>query len=286
MQINVDHPVLAQRISSIRQLRAKYSLLDKIGQGGFGSVFAGVRKSDNLPVAIKYTSKDKMLFTTVVGVSGREYSFPSEVVLMLRAGGGESCIGLNVAVACIEWYDLDNEVVIVMEKPEDFKDLRRYLNEHDGRLTEHQAKDLIRKVILATMDVFSKGVFHRDLKCNNILVKECTDGFQVRIVDFGCSCDVEPVYEGKFAGTPQYAPPEVYKKCQYFADATCVWQIAALLWEILDGQYKFSTIGALERKLSLYRGFSPDCAHFLRSCLMLSPMERLPLHRLLYHPWF
>ena len=36
-------------------LEAKYKQLDLLGAGGFGSVFAGYRKADNLPVSIIHT---------------------------------------------------------------------------------------------------------------------------------------------------------------------------------------------------------------------------------------
>jgi serine/threonine protein kinase len=34
-----------------------YTILNKIGQGQFGIVFKAIRKSDNIPVAIKIISK-------------------------------------------------------------------------------------------------------------------------------------------------------------------------------------------------------------------------------------
>ncbi|CAL8358196.1 unnamed protein product [Boreogadus saida] len=57
---------------------ALYEELQQLGQGGFGSVFAGCRKEDRLPVAMKHIPMAKT-------VEGRLTDFPLEVSLMLRA---------------------------------------------------------------------------------------------------------------------------------------------------------------------------------------------------------
>ncbi|XP_030591841.1 calcium-dependent protein kinase 11-like isoform X1 [Archocentrus centrarchus] len=43
--------------AKICEFKAKYVELHKLGKGGFGTVFAGYRKEDNFPVAIKHISK-------------------------------------------------------------------------------------------------------------------------------------------------------------------------------------------------------------------------------------
>lgn len=52
-----------------------------------------------------------------------------------------------------------------------------------------------------TQDILDKGVFHRDLKCENILIQEGPGtGFRVRIVDFGCGSEVKSVYKTYYSG--------------------------------------------------------------------------------------
>ncbi|CAL8234480.1 unnamed protein product [Boreogadus saida] len=63
---------------------ALYEELQQLGQGGFGSVFAGCRKEDRLPVAIKHIPVAKVSMTQET-VEGRLTDFPLEVSLMLRA---------------------------------------------------------------------------------------------------------------------------------------------------------------------------------------------------------
>lgn len=41
-------------------LRARYLIAHKIASGGFGDVYAGVRKKDGMPVALKVVPKKRM----------------------------------------------------------------------------------------------------------------------------------------------------------------------------------------------------------------------------------
>lgn len=41
-------------------LRARYLIAHKIASGGFGTVYAGVRKKDGMPVALKVVPKKRM----------------------------------------------------------------------------------------------------------------------------------------------------------------------------------------------------------------------------------
>lgn len=59
---------------------------------------------------------------------------------MLRAGGVESALGINTVVSLLHWYDLGDEVVIVMERPVPSMELLDYVNERVDPLTEDEAK--------------------------------------------------------------------------------------------------------------------------------------------------
>ena len=60
---------------------------------------------------------------------------------MFRAAGDQTSIGKNYGVSLIEWFELRQELIIVMEKPEDSLNLLDYINKrHNGRLSEDVAK--------------------------------------------------------------------------------------------------------------------------------------------------
>ncbi|KAK7925486.1 hypothetical protein WMY93_007796 [Mugilogobius chulae] len=99
------------------------------------------------------------------------------------------------------------------------------------------------QLVGAMADLHSKGVFHRDLKLQNLLI-ECTWlGPRVRIIDFGCGAVSRPGTFSYFSGTDIYAPPEYHQEYTYSAVPTTVWQIGAVLYELLrqNEQRPFST---------------------------------------------
>lgn len=46
----------------------------------------------------------------------------------------------------------------------------------------------MRQMVDAAMKMHALGIFHRDLKMENILLECSSDVPRVRILDFGCSC--------------------------------------------------------------------------------------------------
>lgn len=59
---------------------------------------------------------------------------------MLKAGGLPGSGGRSAAVALLDWYIVDHELILVMERPVDSMDLHKYLETHGGSLDEREAK--------------------------------------------------------------------------------------------------------------------------------------------------
>ncbi|XP_022625011.1 serine/threonine-protein kinase pim-1-like [Seriola dumerili] len=263
----------------------KYLQLDKLGEGGFGSVYAGKRKTDNLPVAIKHVPKADVESRPMV-LNRRIRMVPMEVFLMLKAAGGPESVGTSAAVSLLDWYEREQEVLLVMERPLPCVDLLEYLQDNDGPLEEDVAKNIMRQLVEAAREMHSKGVFHRDLKSENILIETSSDGPRVRIIDFGCGCVVRRRPYRSFSGTSAYAPPEFYMDGTYEAGPTTVWQLGALLYEMLDGFKQFFTRKFLRKGIKISGRLSHDCQDFLKMCLVVIPEERTTLDQIHLHPWF
>ncbi|XP_044058543.1 serine/threonine-protein kinase pim-2-like [Siniperca chuatsi] len=276
--------------TSRANFEAKYLQLDKLGEGGFGSVYAGNRKTDNLPVAIKHIPKADVESRPMV-LHGKTYMVPMEVLLMLRVTGGPESMGKSAAVSLLDWYELDQEVLLVMERPVPSVDLLNYLYNNDGPLEEDQAKNIMKQLVKAAIKMHSEGVFHSDIKTENVLVETCTDVLRVRVIDFGCGCFVKKRPYRSFSGTSAYAPPEFYILGAYEAGPTTVWQLGALLYELLDGYKQFTTSKFLRKKIQFISELkvlkvSQDCQDLLKMCLTVNPKERATLEQMQLHPWF
>ncbi|KAM6934076.1 serine/threonine-protein kinase pim-2-like [Xenentodon cancila] len=247
-----------------------------------GSVFAGYRKSDNLQVAIKHIKKDKALCS-------HQYEdgtqVPLEVAAMLKLQEGRSSSpGHSAPVSLLDWFDLSDKLVLVMERPMPADDLCNCIINH-GSLGENEAKVIMKQLVDAAVYLEEKQIFHRDIKPENILIETGSDVPRVRLIDFGLSCFVaERSRYTVFCGTSPHVPPEMLYDRSYTAGPTTVWQMGVVLYEALYNEC-FSSYKYLSKTIKIKEGFSKDCEDFLKKCLTISPRQRPSLQELQRHPW-
>ncbi|NXS78958.1 PIM1 kinase, partial [Erpornis zantholeuca] len=86
-----------------------YQVGSLLGHGGFGSVFAATRLSDGAPVAVKCVSRNCIRHWGLLPDGIRA---PLEVVLLDKVS-----TGFPGVIQLLEWLDLPNNVVLVMERP-------------------------------------------------------------------------------------------------------------------------------------------------------------------------
>lgn len=68
------------------------------------------------------------------------YNIILEVAFMLKAAGLPGSDARCAAVSLLDWYTLDQELILVMERPVSAKDLYWYLRSRRGFLDETEAK--------------------------------------------------------------------------------------------------------------------------------------------------
>ncbi|XP_045897103.1 serine/threonine-protein kinase pim-2-like isoform X6 [Micropterus dolomieu] len=261
----------------------KYEEGELLVEGGFGSVFAGNRKDDNLPVAIKHVLQINIKRTSML-LDGETSMIPLEVALLLKVkpiGAGTS-----VAVTLLDWFDLDDELILILERPVPCLDLIDYMNSRGPTLQEQEAKTIAKQLVDGLIEVHSRGVFHRDIKLDNILIQTGPDVPRVRLIDFGCGAFLtERMYTTK-QGTYVYTTPEWFLDGWYWAEPTTVWQLGVVLFAILHGYLPFSnSTEIIYRNPDISDCLSFYCQSFLLSCLIKSPEARSTLETLRHHPW-
>uniref|UniRef100_A0A8C5E6F0 Serine/threonine-protein kinase n=1 Tax=Gouania willdenowi TaxID=441366 RepID=A0A8C5E6F0_GOUWI len=271
-------------LSSSEEFTIRYKEEELLGEGGYSQVYAGERRSTSTPVAIKHISK-KDVQLVKVNCQGNVYDEILEVFLLEQAAG-RLCDGSfeNPAViGLMDVFNLGTEIIIVMERSPDTVDGHNYLFQLKY-LSEAQVKVIFKQIINAALLMHKNGVFHRDLKLKNILVKKHNGTPEIRVIDFGCGDFVENEPFSKFNGTPAFAPPEVYYEETYMAEATTVWQIGAMLY-ITCTRDLFHTLVYKKKDKEVLENVSMECNDFLSQCLALDPNQRPTLEDLLLHPW-
>jgi len=192
-----------------KDFHAKYIVKEQLGKGGFGVVYSAERRSDGMEVAVKEVSKDEKV---MMG----EDNIPLEVALMQQLQDVPGVIKL------LDYYEMNHCYFIVMERFQ-CKDLFDFISEQ-GPLPESLAKDIFKQILETITTVHKRGIVHRDIKDENILIDPKT--FKTKIIDFGSGDYIEDKVYTRFQGTRVYSPPEWINSRAYRPEGLTVWSLA------------------------------------------------------------
>ncbi|XP_058231798.1 serine/threonine-protein kinase pim-1-like [Hemibagrus wyckioides] len=209
-----------------------YTPGELLGEGGFGSVCAGVRKADGKQVAIKYVGKEKN--EAFITVPGETKSLPLEMALMQmvsKLNRHENVLEL------FEWFEMSDCYILILERPSPCTDLWTFQEKHGCLLSEPLAQQFMRQVVQAARHCCDCGVLHRDIKPENILIN--TDTLQLKLIDFGCGDLLQDTPYRYYAGTDAYFPPEWLCEGEYFGVPATVWSLGVVLFIMVCGDYPF-----------------------------------------------
>jgi len=236
-------------------------------------VYAGVRTSDGMTVAIKEVAANKVLDWSYLG--GR--SVPLELSLLYF------CQSVPGVVRLIDFYDRGDHFLIIMERPVNTRDLFDFIS-LNRTLGEERARNMFKQVVDTVIECYERGVVHRDIKDENLIVD--MDTVRLKLIDFGSGAFVknEPFHD--YDGTRVYAPPEWIKYKQYYGDSLTVWSLGILLYDMVCGDIPFESDEAIcKGDLSFMSKVTPKCKDLICSCLTVNYEERMKLHSIKNHPW-
>ncbi|XP_058246937.1 serine/threonine-protein kinase pim-1-like [Hemibagrus wyckioides] len=271
--------LLQFHLSQYSEFDSCYTMKELLGEGGYGAVYAGVRKEDGRQVAVKCLDKD--VCKKIITIPGETRSLPLEVALM-EMMSKPYC---EKVVELLDWFETSEIFVLVMERPDPCMDLYKFSKQSDGQLSEDVSQTIMKQVVQAVCLCCDRGVLHRDIKPENVLINQQT--LEVKLIDFGCGDLLTDEVYTEFRGTIYYCPPEwiLYKK--YLGVSATVWSLGVLLYELVCGRLPFNTGEKIaEGKLKFPRRLSDECCMLIRWCLEHHPENRPTFQEILNHRWF
>lgn len=258
----------------------KWSLADfeigkPLGKGKFGHVYLARERRSNFIVALKIIYKAELEAAKVEKQLRREIEIQSHLrhPNILRLYG--------------YFYD-EKRVYLILEyapNGELYKLLRKA-----GKFDEPTAARYIRQMALALGYLHGRHVIHRDIKPENILL-----GLQgeAKIADFGWSVHAPHTRRQTLCGTLDYLPPEMVEGREHDR-LVDLWSLGVLAYEFLvgappfeepSGGYRATYRRIAKVDLRIPDTVSSEAADLIRKLLQHDPDKRLPLEKVLRHPW-
>ncbi|RKO95840.1 hypothetical protein CXG81DRAFT_10720, partial [Caulochytrium protostelioides] len=278
----------------------RYDLQEKMGEGGFSSVYRAVEVRTQRPVALKMVSKRNISSTQRDNVL-------KETALLRRLDHP------NI-VKMYNFHDTPQHYTLVLELMSQGELFNKLVK--DVYFSEPVARHVVIQIAIGIQYLHEvQGIVHRDIKLENLLYEapstkpgEQLDYSQVdagvtyacgigniKIADFGLSKVIFDKSTRTPCGTVGYTAPEILNDERYDKGVD-IWALGCVLYTVLCGFPPFydEDQKALAEKVARgeFKFLSPwwdpisfEAKDLVTRCLEVDPAKRYSIDAFLNHPW-
>ena len=206
-----------------KMLDNRYELLEVVGTGGMAVVYKAKCHRLNRYVAVKILKEEAAADPELL----RRFRDESQAVAMLSHP--------NI-VAVYDVNQSDNLEYIVMELIDGIT-LKQYMTQKGGSLPWKEALHFITQIMRALRHAHSRGIIHRDIKPQNVMVLR--DG-SAKVADFGIAhlSNSQNTTTQEALGSVHYISPEQAKGAKVDA-RTDIYSAGVVLYEMLTGRLPY-----------------------------------------------
>jgi len=251
--------------------RKIYRNFNKIGQGASGGVFIAY-DSDEQPVAVKQMNLEQQPKKDLI----------INEILVMKESKHKNIVNF------IDSYLWKGDLWVIMEYMEggSLTDVVTC-----NYMTEGQIAAVCKETLEGLVHLHSKGVIHRDIKSDNILLSMNGD---IKLTDFGFCAQLSESQTKRttLVGTPYWMAPEVVTRKEY-GPKVDIWSLGIMAIEMIEGEppyleeeplkalYLIATNGT--PKLKDPDKLSSSFKSFLTRCLEVDVKTRATAEELLHH---
>ncbi len=206
-----------------------YTIIEKIGEGGMGTVYLAEHNTLKRKAAIK------VLHQAYLSDEEIKLRFYNEAVTLAKLNHP------NI-VTLFDFADIGNNLVLVLEHAEGYS-LDKYLQYINGPIPEKRCVNIFNNILSAFSYAHKNGIVHRDIKPSNIIIN-----FQdsPKILDFGIAKIITSSKKitkvGTRMGTVMYMSPEQVNG-QDIDQRSDIYSLGVTLYEMLTAKSPYDETG-------------------------------------------
>ncbi len=213
-------------------IAGRYRLLEKLGEGGMGSVWRAQHIELGAFAAIKLM--DSTLASSTEGLA--RFRREAQAAAALQ----------NAHIVHVFDYGVEQGSPFIAMELLNGESLAARL-QRVGRLSPIETAEIFVQAASALSHAHQMGIVHRDLKPDNIFLVRQSDKEIVKLLDFGIAKRVGPslvgdgikTHTGTMLGTPYYMSPEQGYGRPDVNHLTDIWSMGVIAFECLTGRRPF-----------------------------------------------
>ena len=248
-----------------------YQKISQIGKGSFSVVFKALNNKTNEYVAIKVISVEFM--------NNFSERLTDELNIIKKLDN-ENILKFK------EIYKSKNNIYIISEICD--YSLSKIILDH---LSEKEIYDIFKQIINGMKYLYSKNILHRDIKPDNILIK---NGI-IKIADFGFAkeADKKNTLMETLCGSPLYMSPELIMNKSYDFKSD-IWSLGIVLYQLMYKKHPFGNVKNIVNLLNNFNTvtkiqydetYSKELIDLVSNMLIKNPLHRISWENIFSHIW-